>query len=97
MPAFAGMTEEGRAYFGLGPNEAMTFDRLAEFIHPDDRVMWRDNIREALNTGRPLALSNETRLAGALKVLALELAGLSEADQPRKGGRSIFGRLTGRS
>jgi PAS domain S-box-containing protein len=54
------MTEEGRAYFGLGPNEAMTFDRLAEFIHPDDRVMWRDNIRQALDTGR--ILRNEFRV-----------------------------------
>jgi PAS domain S-box-containing protein len=54
------MTEEGRAYFGLGPNEAMTFDRLAEFIHPDDRVIWRDNIRQALDTGR--VLRNEFRV-----------------------------------
>ena len=54
------MTEEGRAYFGLGPNEAMTFDRLAEFIHPDDRAVWRDNIRQALDTGR--ILRNEFRV-----------------------------------
>ena len=53
---------------------------------------------EALNIGRPLVVGNETRLAGALKVLARELAGAEEADTPStKGGRSIFGRLTGRS
>ncbi len=56
------MTEEGRAYFGLGPNEAMTFNRLAEFIHPDDRAIWRDNIRQALDTGR--ILRNEFRVLG---------------------------------
>jgi pilus assembly protein CpaE len=52
---------------------------------------------EALNTGRPLAMSNQTRLAGSLKELARELAGLRSDDEPQKGGRSIFGRLTGRS
>jgi pilus assembly protein CpaE len=52
---------------------------------------------EALNTGRPLALSNQTRLAGSLKALALELADLPETEQPTRGSRSIFGRLTGRS
>lgn len=52
---------------------------------------------EALNTGRPLALSNQTRLAGAMKGLARDLAELPENDQPSRGGRSIFGRLTGRS
>lgn len=52
---------------------------------------------EALNTGRPLALSNQTRLAGSLKALALELADLPETAEPTRGSRSIFGRLTGRS
>lgn len=50
----------------------------------------------ALNTGRPLALNGRTRLAGALNVLARELAELPD-DEPSKAGRSIFGRLTGRS
>jgi pilus assembly protein CpaE len=52
---------------------------------------------EAVNTGRPLALSNQTRLAGSLKVLAHELAELSGEGEPQRGGRSIFGRLTGRT
>jgi pilus assembly protein CpaE len=52
---------------------------------------------EAVNTGRPLALNNQTRLAGALKMLAHELAELSSDAEPRKGGRGIFGRLTGRA
>jgi pilus assembly protein CpaE len=51
---------------------------------------------EALNMGRPLSLSNETRLAGAFKALAHELAELPSDAQPEKSGRSIFGRLTGR-
>ena len=52
---------------------------------------------EALNTGRPLALNNQTRLAGCLKVLARELAELPADAEPPKSSRSIFGRLTGRS
>jgi len=52
---------------------------------------------EAANTGRPLALSNQTKLAGSLKVLAHELAELSGEAEPQKSGRSIFGRLTGRT
>ena len=52
---------------------------------------------EALNTGRPLALSNQTRLAGALNALARDLAALPTDAGPQKGSRSIFGRLTGRS
>lgn len=52
---------------------------------------------EALNTGRPLAMSNQTRLAGALKDLAYELAEEKTEVEPPKVGRSIFGRLTGRA
>jgi Flp pilus assembly CpaE family ATPase len=52
---------------------------------------------EALNTGRPLTISNQTRLAGSLKELARELAELPGEHQAAKGSRSIFGRLTGRS
>jgi PAS domain S-box-containing protein len=48
------MTEEGRAYFGVGPNEAMTFDRLAIYIDPDDRESWRQSIRQALESGQPM-------------------------------------------
>jgi pilus assembly protein CpaE len=51
---------------------------------------------EALNTGRPLALSNQTRLAGALKMLAQELTEQPADAESPKPGRSIFGRLTGR-
>ncbi len=52
---------------------------------------------EALNTGRPLVTSNQTRLAGALRELARDLAGLAGDNESPKGGRSIFGRLSGRS
>jgi pilus assembly protein CpaE len=51
---------------------------------------------EALNAGRPLTISNSTRLAASLKTLARELAGLESDEQPSKAGRGIFGRLTGR-
>jgi len=52
---------------------------------------------EALNTGRPLALNNQTRLAGALRVLAHELAEHTSDAATQKSGRNIFGRLTSRS
>ena len=52
---------------------------------------------EALNTGRPLALNNQTRLAGALKVLAHELVGFERDAAAPKSNKSIFGRLTGRT
>ena len=52
---------------------------------------------EALNTGRPLALSNQTRLAGSLKTLARDLVELAGDAESPKGSRSIFGRLTGRA
>ena len=54
------MTEEGRASFGLGPAEAMTFEHLVAFIHPDDRATWRHNIRQALDTDQPMR--NEFRV-----------------------------------
>lgn len=52
---------------------------------------------EALNTGRPLTISNQTKLASSLKALAHELAGLDPDVPPSKSGRGIFGMLTGRS
>lgn len=52
---------------------------------------------EALNTGRPLTISNQTRLASSLKTLAHELAGLEPEVTPAKSGRGLFGMLTGRS
>ena len=39
---------------------------------------------EALNTGRPLALSNQTRLAGSLKMLARELSSCLRTSKRRK-------------
>ena len=79
---------------GIGQDdiERVVGSKIRHLLPSDYRVAL-----EALNTGRPLALSNETRLASALKDLALELAGRPDDDQPRKSGRSIFGRLTGRS
>jgi PAS domain S-box-containing protein len=56
------MTEEGRAFFGLRPHEALTVDRLADFIHPDDRQSWRQNIRQSLKTGQ--AFRTEFRVLG---------------------------------
>ena len=79
---------------GIGQEdiERVVGSKITHLLPSDYRVAL-----EALNTGRPLALNNQTRLAGALKILAFELAELSDDAQPRKGGRSIFGRLTGRS
>jgi len=57
------MTAEGRAFFGFGPNEALTVDGMANFIHPDDREAWRHSIREALRTGQPMR--TEFRAVGA--------------------------------
>jgi PAS domain S-box-containing protein len=48
------MTEEGRASFGLATDEEPTVDRLADFVHPDDRDAWRRGIREALESDQPL-------------------------------------------
>jgi PAS domain S-box-containing protein len=48
------MTEEGRTFFGLGPSEALTFERLADFIHPDDRESWRQGVRRALAEDQPM-------------------------------------------
>jgi len=78
---------------GIGQEdiERVVGSKIRHLLPSDYRVAL-----EALNTGRPLALSNQTRLAGALKDLARELAELPGEEQPQKGGRSIFGRLTGR-
>jgi pilus assembly protein CpaE len=51
---------------------------------------------EALNTGRPIVMSNQTDLSSALKAMARELAEVSDPDQP-KSTRGLFGRLRGRS
>jgi Flp pilus assembly CpaE family ATPase len=79
---------------GIGQEdiERVVGSKIRHLLPSDYRVAL-----EALNTGRPLALSNQTRLAASLKALASELAELHEDREPPKGGRSIFGRLTGRS
>ena len=47
--------------------------------------------------GPSAELGNQTRLAGAFRVLARELAGLvAPSSRPTGDGRSLFGRLTGR-
>ena len=79
---------------GIGQEdiERVVGSKIRHLLPSDYRVAL-----DALNTGRPLAMSNQTRLAGALKVLAHELAEVSDDDQPSRSTRSIFGRLTGRS
>jgi pilus assembly protein CpaE len=79
---------------GIGQEdiERVVGSKIRHLLPSDYRVAL-----EALNTGRPLALSNQTRLAGSLKVLARELAALPADEEPQKSSRSIFGRLTGRS
>lgn len=78
---------------GIGQSdiERVVGSKIRHLLPSDYRVAV-----EALNTGRPLAISNETRLAGAFKVLARELAGLGPETSTTTGGRSIFGRITGR-
>jgi pilus assembly protein CpaE len=78
---------------GIGQNdiERVVGSKVRHLFPSDYRIAL-----EAVNTGHPLAVGNETRLAGALKVLAYELAGRVSDDQPSKSGRSILGRLTGR-
>ena len=79
---------------GIGQEdiERVVGSKIRHLLPSDYRVAL-----EALNTGRPLTVSNQTRLAGALKVLARELAGLDVEATSSTAGRSIFGRLTGRS
>ncbi len=72
--------------------ERVVGSRIRHLFPSDYRVAL-----EALNTGRPLALGNQTRLAASLKTLAHELAELTTELEPPKGSRSIFGRLSGRS
>ena len=57
------MTEEGRGFFGFAPDKVLTLDDLAGFIHPDDRELWRQNIRQALETAQPMR--SEFRVVGA--------------------------------
>lgn len=72
--------------------ERVVGSRVVHLLPSDYRVAL-----EALNTGRPLALSNQTRLAGSLRTLALDLADLQPEGETQKSSRSIFGRLTGRA
>ena len=78
---------------GIGQSdiERVVGSKIRHLLPSDYRVAV-----EALNTGRPLAINNETRLAGAFKTLARELAGMGPEAHSTAGGRSIFGRLTGR-
>jgi Flp pilus assembly CpaE family ATPase len=78
---------------GIGQEdiERVVGSKIRHLLPSDYRVAL-----EALNTGRPLALNNQTRLAGSLKTLAHELAEVPAATEPPKGSRRIFGRLTGR-
>ena len=79
---------------GIGQEdiERVVGSKIRHLLPSDYRVAL-----EALNTGRPLALDNQTRLAAALKMLARELVEQPNDPEPVKAGRSIFGRLTGRS
>ena len=79
---------------GIGQEdiERVVGSKIRHLLPSDYRVAL-----EALNTGRPMALSNQTRLAGALKALAHELAEVAAQPPSTSSGRSLFGRLTGRS
>jgi Flp pilus assembly CpaE family ATPase len=80
------------AGIGQGDIERVVGAKIRYLLPSDYRVAL-----EALNMGRPLALSNETRLAGSFKILARELANSRDEAEEQKGGRRIFGRLIGRS
>ena len=54
------MTEEGRSFYGVASNEALTIDQVASFIHPDDRELWRKSIRQAFESGQ--AMRTEFRI-----------------------------------
>jgi pilus assembly protein CpaE len=77
---------------GIGQEdiERVVGARIRHLLPSDYRVAL-----EALNTGRPLALNNQTRLAGAMKALARDLADMSD-EVESAGNKSIFGRLLGR-
>ena len=81
------------------PNSGISQEDIERVVGSRIRYLLPSDYRvalEALNTGRPLALNNQTRLAGALKTLAREL--LDHPGTSNRGNhRSIFGRLTGRS
>ena len=79
---------------GIGQEdiERVVGSKIRHLLPSDYRVAL-----EALNTGRPIAMSNQTRLAGALKILAYELAEVQDGSESPKSTRSIFGRLKGRS
>ena len=82
------------------PNAGIGQDDIERVVGSKIRYLLPSDYRvalEALNTGRPLALNNQTRLAASLKLLAHELAEHSSESDAAKPGRSIFGRLTGRS
>jgi PAS domain S-box-containing protein len=49
------MMEQGRVFFGLTPNETLTLDKMADFIHRDDRESWYHSVRQALKTGQPMS------------------------------------------
>ena len=67
---------------GIGQEdiERVVGSKIRHLLPSDYRVAL-----EALNTGRPLALNNQTRLAGALKVLARELAEQPGDAEPAEG------------
>ena len=48
------MMDEGRVFFGLTSDEELTLDRVASFIHPEDREAWRQNLRKAMESGQAL-------------------------------------------
>jgi len=51
---------------------------------------------EAINSGRPLTLTNHNRLSGAFSRLARDLAGLPAAEKEEFQSPGLFGRLLGR-
>jgi signal transduction histidine kinase/FixJ family two-component response regulator len=45
---------EGKAHYGLGPDDPFTLDDLRARIHPDDLPQWRDAVARTITTGRDL-------------------------------------------
>ena len=77
-----------KAGIGQADIERVVGSKIGHLLPSDYRAAL-----EAMNTGRPLAVGDQTGLAGALEVLARELAETPTERQGPKGTRSIFGRL----
>jgi len=48
------VTDQLRKLFQFAPDEELSFDRFTEVIHPDDRKIVRESVRQSLETGERL-------------------------------------------